>query len=76
MSAHKLGLVYTFLMSGKKLELLPHESLTLAENSVFPIEVLLPKKKGKLNFLDKGTRYAPQPQRRSFRTVNTLEKRH
>lgn len=76
MSAHKLGSVYTFLMSGKNLELLPHESLTLAKNSVFLIEVLLPKKKDKLNFLDKGTRHSPQPQCHSFRTVNTLEKRH
>lgn len=63
-------------MNRKKLELLPHESVTLAKNSVFLIEVLLPKKKGMLNFLDKGTRYAPQPQHHSFRTVNTLEKRH
>ncbi|XP_031237663.1 amiloride-sensitive amine oxidase [copper-containing]-like [Mastomys coucha] len=54
LSAEELECVHNFLMSRKELELQPSTILTLAKNSVFLIEMLMPKKYEVLAFLDKG----------------------
>ncbi|XP_028645913.1 amiloride-sensitive amine oxidase [copper-containing]-like [Grammomys surdaster] len=54
LSATELERVHDFLMSRKELELQPSTVLTLAKNSVFLIEMLMPKKYEVLAFLDKG----------------------
>ncbi|NP_954526.1 seminal vesicle secretory protein 1 precursor [Rattus norvegicus] len=54
LSAEELECVHNFLMSRKELELQPSTVLTLAKNSVFLIEMLMPKKYEVLDFLDKG----------------------
>ncbi|KAL6087848.1 hypothetical protein STEG23_011799 [Scotinomys teguina] len=46
--------VRSFLMNRKELELQPSETPTLAKNSIYLIEMLLPTKKDVLEFLDKG----------------------
>ena len=52
--AQELECVYNFLMSRRELELQSSKVLTLAKNSVFLIEMLVPKKYEVLNFLDNG----------------------
>ncbi|XP_008845507.2 amiloride-sensitive amine oxidase [copper-containing]-like [Nannospalax galili] len=49
----ELKSVHRFLMNRTKLDLQPSKTLTLHKNSVFLIELLLPRKKDVLNFLDK-----------------------
>uniref|UniRef100_A0A8C5K7I1 Amine oxidase n=2 Tax=Jaculus jaculus TaxID=51337 RepID=A0A8C5K7I1_JACJA len=56
LSAQELKAVHSFLRSKKELELQPSSVLTLAKNSVFLIELLLPKKHHVLDFLNKGKR--------------------
>ncbi|XP_052576990.1 amiloride-sensitive amine oxidase [copper-containing]-like [Peromyscus californicus insignis] len=50
----EMRMVHNFLMSRRELELQPSETPTLAKNSVYLIEMLLPTKKNVLEFLDKG----------------------
>ncbi|XP_038175312.1 amiloride-sensitive amine oxidase [copper-containing]-like [Arvicola amphibius] len=52
----EIKIVRNFLMDRKELELQPSEIPTLAKNSVYLIEMLLPRKKDVLDFLDKGKR--------------------
>ncbi|XP_040858356.1 amiloride-sensitive amine oxidase [copper-containing] [Ochotona curzoniae] len=54
LSDQELKAVHNFLWSRKELELQPCSAPTLAKNSVFLIEMLLPKKHNVLKFLDKG----------------------
>ncbi|XP_008564205.1 PREDICTED: amiloride-sensitive amine oxidase [copper-containing] isoform X1 [Galeopterus variegatus] len=56
LSAQELKAVHSFLWSRKELQLESSSALTLAKNSVFLIEMLLPKKQHVLRFLDKGER--------------------
>ncbi|XP_030709540.1 diamine oxidase [copper-containing] [Globicephala melas] len=56
LSAQELKAVHGFLWSQKELRLQPASTLTMAKNSVFLIEMLLPKKQHMLKFLDKGRR--------------------
>uniref|UniRef100_A0A8D0MM42 Amine oxidase n=1 Tax=Sus scrofa TaxID=9823 RepID=A0A8D0MM42_PIG len=56
LSAQELKAVHSFLWSQKELKLEPSGTLTMAKNSVFLIEMLLPKKQHVLKFLDKGYR--------------------
>ncbi|XP_059112615.1 amiloride-sensitive amine oxidase [copper-containing]-like [Peromyscus eremicus] len=56
LSAQEIEAVHSFLMSRPELELQPSGTQALDKNSVFLIEMLLPKKKDVLEFLDKGTR--------------------
>ncbi|XP_057588058.1 amiloride-sensitive amine oxidase [copper-containing] [Hippopotamus amphibius kiboko] len=56
LSAQELKAVQSFLWSQKDLRLQPSSTLTMAKNSVFLIEMLLPKKQHVLKFLDKGHR--------------------
>ncbi|XP_070122185.1 diamine oxidase [copper-containing] isoform X1 [Equus caballus] len=56
LSAQELKAVRSFLWSQKELRLEPSRVLTIAKNSVFLIEMLLPKKQRVLKFLDKGER--------------------
>ncbi|XP_027394404.1 amiloride-sensitive amine oxidase [copper-containing] [Bos indicus x Bos taurus] len=56
LSAQELKAVHSFLWSQKELRLEPSNTLTVAKNSVFLIEMLLPKKQHVLKFLDKGHR--------------------
>ncbi|CAH7158687.1 amiloride-sensitive amine oxidase [copper-containing] [Phodopus roborovskii] len=48
--------VHSFLMNRKELQLQPSKTPTLAKNSLYLMEMLLPNKKDVLNFLDKGKR--------------------
>lgn len=54
LSPQEIKAVHSFLMSRKELGLESSKNLTLAKNSVFLIEMLLPKKKNVLKFLDEG----------------------
>ncbi|XP_045693748.1 amiloride-sensitive amine oxidase [copper-containing] [Phyllostomus hastatus] len=56
LSAEELKAVRDFLWSRKELKLKPSKTPTIAKNSVFLIEMLLPKKQKVLKFLDKGLR--------------------
>ncbi|XP_042533175.1 amiloride-sensitive amine oxidase [copper-containing] [Dipodomys spectabilis] len=56
LSAQELKAVHSFLRSRKELRLQPSTVPTMVKNSVFLIEMLLPKKKRVLKFLDKGKR--------------------
>ncbi|ELW64818.1 amiloride-sensitive amine oxidase [copper-containing] [Tupaia chinensis] len=56
LSAQELKTVHSFLWSRKELGLQPSKTLTMAKNSVFLIEMLLPKKQHVLKFLDEGER--------------------
>ncbi|GAB5568927.1 amiloride-sensitive amine oxidase [copper-containing] [Prionailurus iriomotensis] len=56
LSAQELKAVRNFLWSHKELRLEPSRTPTMAKNSVFLIEMLLPKKQHVLKFLDKGGR--------------------
>ncbi|KAM4874025.1 diamine oxidase [copper-containing] isoform 1-T4 [Thomomys bottae] len=56
LSAQELKTVHNFLRSKKELQLQKSTVPTIAKNSVFLIELLLPKKKRVLKFLDKGKR--------------------
>ncbi|EGV91792.1 amiloride-sensitive amine oxidase [copper-containing] [Cricetulus griseus] len=56
LSAQEIQAVHDFLMSRPELELQPTRMQVLGKNSVFLIEMLLPKKKDVLEFLDKGTK--------------------
>uniref|UniRef100_A0A8C6R8L8 Amine oxidase n=1 Tax=Nannospalax galili TaxID=1026970 RepID=A0A8C6R8L8_NANGA len=51
LSAYELKAVHSFLMNRKELDLQPSKTPTLAKNSVFLIELLLPRKKDVLDFL-------------------------
>ncbi|XP_075811901.1 diamine oxidase [copper-containing]-like [Microtus pennsylvanicus] len=52
----EIKMVHKFLMDKENLELQPSETPTLAKNSVYLMEMLLPKKKDVLDFLDRGKR--------------------
>ncbi|KAL1767956.1 amiloride-sensitive amine oxidase [copper-containing] [Sigmodon hispidus] len=52
----EMEMVHNFLMGRKELELQPSKTPTLAKNSVYLMEMLLPDKKDVLDFLDKGKR--------------------
>ncbi|XP_022369860.1 amiloride-sensitive amine oxidase [copper-containing] [Enhydra lutris kenyoni] len=54
LSAQELKAVRSFLWSREELRLEPSKAPTMAKNSVFLIEMLLPKKQQVLKFLDKG----------------------
>ncbi|XP_021021485.1 amiloride-sensitive amine oxidase [copper-containing]-like [Mus caroli] len=54
LNGEEMEAVHNFVMSIKELELQPSTLLTLAKNSVFLIEMLMPKKYEVLAFLDKG----------------------
>ncbi|XP_045877157.1 amiloride-sensitive amine oxidase [copper-containing] isoform X2 [Meles meles] len=54
LSAQELKAVRSFLRSREELRLEPSRAPTMAKNSVFLIEMLLPKKQQVLKFLDKG----------------------
>ncbi|XP_036103369.1 amiloride-sensitive amine oxidase [copper-containing] [Molossus molossus] len=56
LSAQEIKAVRSFLWSQKELRLEPSKAQTLAKNSVFLIEMLLPKKQQVLKFLDHGHR--------------------
>ncbi|XP_008686877.1 amiloride-sensitive amine oxidase [copper-containing] [Ursus maritimus] len=56
LSAQELKAVRSFLWSQEPLRLEPSQAPTMAKNSVFLIEMLLPKKQHVLKFLDKGGR--------------------
>ncbi|XP_037371106.1 amiloride-sensitive amine oxidase [copper-containing]-like [Talpa occidentalis] len=56
LSAQELKAVRSFLWSRKELRLESSKVQTVAKNSVFLIEMLLPKKQHVLGFLDKGQR--------------------
>ncbi|KAM5303344.1 diamine oxidase [copper-containing] isoform 1-T8 [Glossophaga mutica] len=56
LSAEELKAVRDFLWSRKELRLWPSRAPTIAKNSVFLIEMLLPKKQKVLKFLDHGLR--------------------
>ncbi|XP_045420980.1 amiloride-sensitive amine oxidase [copper-containing] [Lemur catta] len=56
LSAQELKAVHSFLWSREDLKLEPSTALTTAKNTVFLIEMLLPKKQHVLRFLDKGER--------------------
>ncbi|XP_055467785.1 amiloride-sensitive amine oxidase [copper-containing]-like [Psammomys obesus] len=56
LSAQEIEAVHSFLVSRTELELQPSGTQALDKNSVFLIEMLLPKKKDVLEFLDKGTK--------------------
>ncbi|KAM5205317.1 diamine oxidase [copper-containing] [Hipposideros larvatus] len=57
LSAQELKAVQSFLWSRKELRLEPSRASTIAKNSVFLIEMLLPKKQQVLKFLDNGQRH-------------------
>lgn len=54
LSAHEVKAGYTLLMSRPELGPQPSSTQAFDKNSVFLIEMLLPKKKHVLNFLDKS----------------------
>ncbi|GAB1290799.1 Amine oxidase [Apodemus speciosus] len=54
LSPQEIKAVHSFLTSRKELGLQPSKKLTLAKNSVFLVEMLLPKKRHVLKFLDEG----------------------
>lgn len=54
LSPQEIKAVHSFLMNREELGLQPSKEPTLAKNSVFLIEMLLPKKKHVLKFLDEG----------------------
>lgn len=56
LSAQELKAVRSFLWSQKELRLEPSTALSVAKNSIFLIEMLLPKKLQVLKFLDHGQR--------------------
>ncbi|XP_032250312.1 amiloride-sensitive amine oxidase [copper-containing] [Phoca vitulina] len=56
LSAQELKAVRSFLWSQQELKLEPSREPTVAKNSVFLIEMLLPKKQHVLKFLDNGGR--------------------
>ncbi|XP_003410056.1 amiloride-sensitive amine oxidase [copper-containing] [Loxodonta africana] len=56
LSAEELKAVHKFLWSQRDLSLKPAKALTMAKNSIFLIEMLLPKKQHVLRFLDEGKR--------------------
>ncbi|EHA98333.1 Amiloride-sensitive amine oxidase [copper-containing] [Heterocephalus glaber] len=56
LSAQELKAVHSFLQSQQELGLQPSRTPTMAKNSVFLIEMLLPKKQRVLRFLDTGGR--------------------
>ncbi|XP_039086593.1 amiloride-sensitive amine oxidase [copper-containing] [Hyaena hyaena] len=56
LSAQELKAVHNFLWSRRELRLEPSQTPNMAKNSVFLIEMLLPKKQHILKFLDKGGR--------------------
>ncbi|XP_021548637.1 amiloride-sensitive amine oxidase [copper-containing] [Neomonachus schauinslandi] len=56
LSAQELKAVRSFLWSQEELKLEPSREPTMAKNSVFLIEMLLPKKQHVLKFLDNGGR--------------------
>ncbi|XP_046285874.1 amiloride-sensitive amine oxidase [copper-containing] isoform X1 [Marmota monax] len=56
LSAQELKAVHSFLQARKELGLQPSGSPSMAKNSVFLIEMLLPKKQHVLKFLDHGER--------------------
>ncbi|XP_054449402.1 amiloride-sensitive amine oxidase [copper-containing] [Pteronotus mesoamericanus] len=56
LSVKELKAVHDFLWSREELRLAPSSTLTMAKNSVFLIEMLLPKKHRVLKFLDHGHR--------------------
>lgn len=56
LSVEELKAVRDFLWSRKELKLKPSKTPIMAKNSVFLIEMLLPKKQKVLKFLDKGLR--------------------
>ncbi|CAO2603592.1 Amiloride-sensitive amine oxidase [copper-containing] [Lemmus lemmus] len=60
LSTQDTGAMHGFLMSRPDLELQSSGTQALGKNSVFLFEVLLPKKKDVLEFLDKGTRCSVQ----------------
>ncbi|XP_008046417.1 amiloride-sensitive amine oxidase [copper-containing] [Carlito syrichta] len=57
LSAQEMKAVHSFLQSRKELRLQPSAAPTMAKNSIFLIEMLLPKKRHVLRFLDKGERH-------------------
>nr|BAG59239.1 unnamed protein product [Homo sapiens] len=57
LSNQELKAVHSFLWSKKELRLQPSSTTTMAKNTVFLIEMLLPKKYHVLRFLDKGERH-------------------
>lgn len=57
LSVQELKAVRNFLWSQKELRLEPSRTATIAKNSVFLIEMLLPKKQQVLKFLDNGQRH-------------------
>uniref|UniRef100_G1QUW2 Amine oxidase n=1 Tax=Nomascus leucogenys TaxID=61853 RepID=G1QUW2_NOMLE len=57
LSNQELKAVHSFLWSKKELRLQPSRTTTMAKNTVFLIEMLLPKKYHVLRFLDKGERH-------------------
>ncbi|XP_006873760.1 PREDICTED: amiloride-sensitive amine oxidase [copper-containing] [Chrysochloris asiatica] len=56
LSAEELKAVRSYLWSQKQLALEPAKTMTLAKNSIFLIEMLLPKKQHVLKFLEEGER--------------------
>uniref|UniRef100_A0A2K5VMV2 Amine oxidase n=1 Tax=Macaca fascicularis TaxID=9541 RepID=A0A2K5VMV2_MACFA len=56
LSNQELKAVHSFLWSKKELRLQPSRAPTMTKNTVFLIEMLLPKKHHVLRFLDKGER--------------------
>ncbi|XP_003410055.1 diamine oxidase [copper-containing]-like [Loxodonta africana] len=56
LSAEELKAVHKFLWSQRDLSLKPAKALTMAKNSIFLIEMLLPEKQHVLRFLDEGKR--------------------
>ncbi|XP_021497432.1 amiloride-sensitive amine oxidase [copper-containing]-like [Meriones unguiculatus] len=56
LSVFEMKIVHDFLMDKKELQLQPSRTPTLAKNSVYLIEMLLPEKRDVLDFLDKGKR--------------------
>ncbi|KAM9592743.1 diamine oxidase [copper-containing] [Trichechus inunguis] len=54
LSAEELKAVHNFLWSQRELALQPAKAPTMAKNSIFLIEMLLPKKQHVLKFLDNG----------------------
>ncbi|XP_032100912.1 amiloride-sensitive amine oxidase [copper-containing] [Sapajus apella] len=56
LSLQELKAVHSFLWSKKELKLQSSSAPTMAKNTVFLIEMLLPKKNHVLRFLDKGER--------------------
>ncbi|XP_007955841.1 amiloride-sensitive amine oxidase [copper-containing] [Orycteropus afer afer] len=57
LSTEELKAVHTFLWSQRQLALKPAKALTIAKNSIFLIETLLPKKQRVLKFLDNDEKH-------------------